>query len=90
MYICTYDICEPKRLCRVSSILKKYGSRLQKSIFQIYIDNSVINSIIKDILDELVLTEDSFYVYQFCSGCTKQIIIDGSDGFSLLKSFEIL
>ena len=34
MYIVVYDISNPKRLRKISSLLKRYGRRVQKSVFE--------------------------------------------------------
>ncbi len=34
LYIATYDICDPKRLRKVYSIMRGYGDHLQLSVFR--------------------------------------------------------
>lgn len=34
MYLVFYDICDPKRLKKVSTLLQRYGRRVQKSVFE--------------------------------------------------------
>lgn len=34
LYIATYDICDPKRLKRVFSLMRGYGDHLQFSVFR--------------------------------------------------------
>lgn len=40
MYLIVYDICEKKRLKKVSAILNRYGRRVQKSVYECGIDDS--------------------------------------------------
>ena len=36
--IVAYDIAEPRRLTRVAKVVKDYGIRVQKSIFEVEVD----------------------------------------------------
>ena len=37
--IVTYDIADPRRLNRVAKVIKDYGTRVQKSKFEVAVDN---------------------------------------------------
>ena len=50
MYLITYDIKEGKRLRKAALILKKYGKRVQKSVFECEINEKKHEQLWKDLL----------------------------------------
>ncbi|MBR4611168.1 MAG: CRISPR-associated endonuclease Cas2 [Kiritimatiellae bacterium] len=45
MYLISYDIADPRRLQRVAKLLKRYGVRLQKSVFACDLDERRYNEL---------------------------------------------
>jgi CRISPR-associated protein Cas2 len=56
-YIVSYDICEPKRLRRVATTMQNYGRRLQYSVFECLLDDSMFETLKSDL--SLILNHDN-------------------------------
>ena len=64
MTLIAYDIADPKRLGKVSRLLKKYGLRAQNSIFELETnpaDLAKIQSAISEIIED---EEDKVFIYK--------------------------
>lgn len=67
--VASYDIHDPKRLLRVAKVMKNYGERVLKSVFECNLDQrqfDQMKSTIDDILDH---GEDSVRFYFRCERC---------------------
>ena len=54
MWLVAYDICDPKRLRRVATILEGFGTRVQYSVFECHLTESErmrLRSLLKDVID---------------------------------------
>jgi len=76
MIIVSYDFADNKVRSKFSKFLKKFGRKIQYSVYEI--KNS--QRILKNILDEVDLKykkrfkgTDSVLVFQICEGCRKKI-----------------
>ena len=67
--IVAYDIADPKRLNRVAKILKDYGIRVQKSIFEVTVDSRRFLEIKTRIENEIVSDEDGVKFFPLCEKC---------------------
>jgi len=74
-YLITYDICNDKKRNRVAKILTDYGSRVQKSVFELAdLRDDVWNECLRRLKTEIDLKgEDSIRIYSFCKTCSGKI-----------------
>lgn len=80
--IVAYDIADPRRLGRVAGILKDYGVRVQKSIFEVDV-NSRNFSIMKDRIEEAIApSEDGVKYFPLCRKCAGTVEIIGQGSFT--------
>lgn len=77
MIIVCYDFRDNKVRAKFSKFLKKFGRKIQYSVYEI--KNS--QRILKNILDEVELKyrklfkgSDSILIFRICDGCRKKII----------------
>lgn len=77
MLIVSYDFTDNRIRTRFSKFLKKFGRKIQYSVYEI--KNSP--RILRNILDEVELRykkqfkgSDSILIFQICEGCKKKII----------------
>lgn len=63
MYVVSYDISDDKERLRVSRVLDGYGKRLQRSVYQCWLDASMFSSM-KRQLDELALTSGYLLIWR--------------------------
>ncbi len=76
MIIVAYDFTDNRRRARFSKFLKKFGRKIQYSVFEI--KNS--QRILQNILDEIELRykkqfkgSDSVLIFRICEGCRAKI-----------------
>jgi len=77
MLIITYDISDDKVRAKFSKFLKKFGRKIQYSVYEI--DNSprVLNNIKTEInlrYEKLFEGSDSVLIFSVCEGCEKKIM----------------
>lgn len=77
MLIVSYDFTDNRARSKFSKFLKKFGRKIQYSVYEI--KNS--QRILRNILDEVELRykkqfkgSDSILIFQICEGCKKKII----------------
>ena len=61
-----YDISEPKRLRRTAKVLKRYGIRIEKSVFTCDLDSVKIKKLCKE-LYECSARQDTILLFQLPS-----------------------
>ena len=72
MLLLSYDITKNKTRSKFATFIKKYGKRVQYSVWQI--ENSprllrIIETEIKGKFAKLFENTDSVYIYRICEGC---------------------
>ena len=76
MLVVSYDITNDKKRSRFSKFLKKFGSRLQYSVFELRNSQRVLQNIVSEVeckyKQKFELT-DSVYIMQLCEGCKKKV-----------------
>ncbi len=71
--IVAYDIADPRRLNRVAKIIKDYGARVQKSIFEVSVDNKRFIEMKARIENEIVFEEDGVKFFPLCRKCADSL-----------------
>lgn len=86
----TFDIAEKpdaaamgRRIYRVGRVLKGFGTRVQKSVFEAILENTQID-ILKERLARFVRTDlgDSVRFYKLCNSCYEKIELFGGEEVS--------
>lgn len=75
--IVAYDIADPKRLTRVAKIVVDYGVRVQKSIFEVMVDDRVFAEMKARIENVIVPAEDGVKYFPLCEKCAGTVEIVG-------------
>lgn len=75
--IVAYDIADPRRLVRVAKVIKDYGTRVQKSIFEISVDQNIFAEMKSRIEEEIDPLEDGVKYFPVCEKCANTIEIIG-------------
>lgn len=82
LYLVCFDIVADKIRYRAVKCLKKYGKRVQKSVFECILDDRQYLEM-KNALDDLVDTgRDSVRYYLLCANCARNIAITGLGAYS--------
>jgi len=75
-YLVGYDVRDPERLRRVSTLLNGYGERVQYSVFRCRLSDVQKERMLWE-LARLMWPEDSLVVVPLCRGCYGRIEIKG-------------
>ena len=62
LYIAAYDIRDPKRLRQALHILKEYASGRQKSVFEVFLDETEKKELMGRVADIVDTEEDRFFL----------------------------
>jgi CRISPR-associated protein Cas2 len=79
--IVTYDIADPRRLNRVAKVIKDYGIRVQKSKFEVTVDNKTFVEMKARIEDTIEPAEDGVKYFPVCERCAGTLEIIGQGIF---------
>jgi CRISPR-associated protein Cas2 len=79
--IVAYDIAEPKRLNRVAKVLKDYGLRVQKSIFEVRVDGARFSEMKVRVEKVIDASEDGVKYFPLCEKCAGTLEIIGQGVF---------
>ena len=75
--IVIYDISDPKRLRRIAKIMEDYGTRVQKSIFELEIDNRTFQEMKARIEAVIEPSADGVKYFPICEKCAGTVEIIG-------------
>lgn len=79
--IVAYDIADPKRLARIAKIMKDYGVRVQKSIFEATARGGVFEQMRRRVESVIVPEEDGVKYFPLCEKCAGKVEIIGQGIF---------
>ena len=71
-----YDIADPKRLRKIEKVMKYFGVRVQKSVFECSLKESLISEMKSRVAELMDTDQDAFRVYPLLAQSReKQVII---------------
>ena len=79
--IVAYDIADPRRLNRVAKVIKDYGIRVQKSIFEVDVDSRHFAEMKARIEGEIEPALDGVKYFPLCEKCAGTVEIIGQGIF---------
>ena len=71
--VVAYDCSDDKRRLRVSKILLDYGYRVQYSVFEVQVDESLFGEMTERLRCVINHEEDSVRIYRICERCLGQV-----------------
>lgn len=75
--VVSYDIVDDKKRLRIAKLLKGYGERVQKSVFECRLDDRRYLKMKQEIEKIIDWEEDGVRYYVLCAGCVRNIDISG-------------
>lgn len=75
--IVAYDIANPRRLARIAKIMKDYGKRVQKSVFEVDLTENRFQEMKVRAERAMNLGEDGVKYYPLCDRCSDILVILG-------------
>ena len=79
--IVAYDIAEPRRLNKVAKLIKDYGVRVQKSIFEVNVDDRRFDEMKARVEEVIEASEDGVKYFPLCEKCAGTVEIIGQGVF---------
>lgn len=78
MAIVVYDIPDDKRRVRLAEFLEGYGSRVQKSVFEVFLSLDEMRVLHRHIQQRVEPTEDNVRIYWIPRGAVARALTIGS------------
>jgi CRISPR-associated protein Cas2 len=75
--IVAYDIADPRRLARIARIMKDYGKRVQKSVFEVNLTENLFQEMKGRTERNMNLGEDGVKYYPLCERCSDILAVMG-------------
>lgn len=75
--IVAYDIEDNKKRIKIAKILKDYGERVQKSVFECNINENMLIRMCKRVEKIINIETDNFRVYKLLEAQKKEVVIIG-------------
>lgn len=72
LWLVAYDISDPKRLYRVAKLMKRYGTRVQRSIFECRLDQTRLKLLLAEIKVTIKPRRDRVQIYRLCDFCQQR------------------
>lgn len=85
----SYDISDPKRLIRVGKLMKNYGERVLKSVFECNLSQEELSAMRAHIEREIDHLEDSVRFYILCGKCVRRVEVTGL-GLPYVEDEEVI
>lgn len=77
LYVVSYDISDDKRRARVHSALTGFGTWVQFSVFECFLDRKQRMLLQSRLLKELHQREDTVRIYGLCGACIPRVEVLG-------------
>lgn len=78
LYLIAYDVSDPKRLRRVAKCCEFYGGRVEKSVFEVDLNEQIFQQFMNDVSALLNRSQDYLVAYRICAACEAEIKIIGN------------
>ncbi len=77
LYVVSYDIPDDRRRTKVHSILTGFGTWVQYSVFECFLDQKQRILLEARLLKHIHQREDTIRLYGLCGACTKKVEVLG-------------
>lgn len=77
LYVVSYDIPNDRRRGRIHSVLTGFGTWVQYSVFECFLDQKQRMMLEARLLKEINRREDTIRIYGLCGSCTDNVEILG-------------
>lgn len=87
--VASYDIHDPRRLIKVAKVMKNFGQRVLKSVFECNLDEEQFRRMkyrVDEVMDHM---EDSVRFYFVCDKCVGNVEVSGL-GHDFVEDDEVV
>lgn len=90
-YLTCFDIVDDRNRYQAVKVLKQYGARVQKSVFECPRLTEKQYLKMKDhLVSKIDLTEDTVRYYPICSACLNKMEFDGIGELPMIQAFKTI
>jgi CRISPR-associated protein Cas2 len=89
-WIITYDIADSRRLRRVAKLMEQRGIRVQKSVFECWLDDEQRHALFAQLESVLDKARDSVRWYTICADCRQTAASHGQTEIRENRSYYIV
>ncbi len=76
-YVICFDVRDERRLARISNTLENFGTRVQRSLFECYLEEYELRRLKEKLAALGDFTEDQVRYYSICPKDKARMLIDG-------------
>ncbi|HEU5374796.1 MAG TPA: CRISPR-associated endonuclease Cas2 [Ktedonobacteraceae bacterium] len=77
LYVISYDVSDDRRRTRIHSVLTSFGTWVQYSVFECFLNRSQRILLEARLLKELHQREDTIRIYGLCGACFPKVEVLG-------------
>ncbi|MGH8548900.1 MAG: CRISPR-associated endonuclease Cas2 [Methylococcales bacterium] len=89
-YVVCYDVRDARRLRRVANDMENFGVRVQKSVFECYLDGDEMTRLKRQVLRWIDPKEDHVRYYPLCGKDKPGILLDGPGTISANPDYHLV
>jgi len=90
LVLVAYDISSPRRLGKVARLMKGFGGRVQKSVFECDFNEKLYVEMKRKIEKIIDLQKDSVRYYFLCENCRERVEISGKGVYTEIEDVMIV
>ena len=73
-WVIAYDIPDDRRRTRIAALLEGFGDRVQHSVFEAVLNDTVRHSLERQLRRLLNPEEDTLRLYPLCNACAEKVV----------------
>jgi len=89
-FLAMYDIADHKRLRKIERIMRSYGVRVQKSVFECVLSITLKDQMLDTLKKSMDLEQDTFRLYPLLNDCRAKQVIVGTGEFIPFKQMYLI
>lgn len=76
-YLVAYDVVVDRQRTKVAHLLEEYGDRIQKSVFECFLNERSKQELWEEMVELINVEEDRVRMYPLCRACERKVEIAG-------------
>jgi CRISPR-associated protein Cas2 len=90
LYIVSYDVADARRRNRVARALESFGSRVQQSVFECWLEEADLGALKRRIEPLIDSNADHVRYYPLCPKDVPRVVLDGKATLSTDPDYHVI